>query len=306
VGFPLLSLTQGTAGLRRTIDRSYYIWPMPSATIKLFLVSGEPKALRTAEISNWNGKAVAGPRNEFDVLLKRDEAALSGVYFLTGTDPDTGRPALYVGEAECLKDRLKKHLGKDFWNHAVFFVGNENLTKAHVRYLEGRLIQEAKGIGRVELKNGQGSGAKLPESDTADMEVFLKKVFQLLPVLGVDAFVPLSAVSTNKSDLLRSEIKGLKATGRLTSNGIVVLKGSQAVLEVRPSASKYPWSAELRRQLKADGALIVRPNCLEFTKDVEFSSPSAAATLLQGGQTNGLTAWKDSQDRSLKDRETRL
>lgn len=87
---------------------------MPSATIKLFLVSGEPKALRTAEISNWNGKAVAGPRNEFDVLLKRDEAALSGVYFLTGTDPDTGRPALYVGEAECLKDRLKKHLGKDF------------------------------------------------------------------------------------------------------------------------------------------------------------------------------------------------
>lgn len=188
----------------------------------------------------------------------------------------------------------------------MFFVGNENLTKAHVRYLEGRLIQEAKGIGRVELKNGQGSGAKLPESDTADMEVFLKKVFQLLPVLGVDAFVPLSAVSTNKSDLLRSEIKGLKATGRLTSNGIVVLKGSQAVLEERPSASKYPWSAELRRQLKADGALIVRPNCLEFTKDVEFSSPSAAATLLQGGQTNGLTAWKDSQDRSLKDRETHL
>jgi len=37
--------------------------------------------------------------------------------------------------------------------------------------------------------NGQSSGAKLPESDREDMEVFLEKIYQLLPVLGVELLV---------------------------------------------------------------------------------------------------------------------
>src|SRR5437867_861722 len=41
---------------------------MPSATIKLFLPHGDPKRLRTAEISNWSGKAVAAARVDFDAL----------------------------------------------------------------------------------------------------------------------------------------------------------------------------------------------------------------------------------------------
>ena len=73
---------------------------MATATIKMFLVHGDPKRLRTAEISNWTGKAVAGPRSEFDGVLGREESEKSGVYFLTGTDPESGRPAIYVGEAE--------------------------------------------------------------------------------------------------------------------------------------------------------------------------------------------------------------
>ena len=42
---------------------------MSSATIKLFLPRGDAKSLRTAEISNWTGKAVAAPRTELDELL---------------------------------------------------------------------------------------------------------------------------------------------------------------------------------------------------------------------------------------------
>ena len=106
---------------------------MPSATIKLFLVHGDAKRLRTAELSNGTGKAVAGPRSELDGVLARDEAANSGIYFLSGADSQSGKPALYVGEAESVRDRLRGHLGKDFWNHIVFFISkDENLTKAHV------------------------------------------------------------------------------------------------------------------------------------------------------------------------------
>jgi hypothetical protein len=63
---------------------------MPSATIKLFLVHGEANRLRTAELSNWTGKAVAGPRSELDGILAREEAGKSGVYFLIGTDIEIG------------------------------------------------------------------------------------------------------------------------------------------------------------------------------------------------------------------------
>ena len=55
---------------------------MPSATLKLFLVYGDPKRLRTAELSNWIGKAVAGPRSEFEKLLERSECESTGIYFL--------------------------------------------------------------------------------------------------------------------------------------------------------------------------------------------------------------------------------
>lgn len=75
-----------------------------SATIKLFLPFGDAKGVRTAEISNWSGKAIAAPRSELDHFLAREELGKPGVYFLLGVDPDSGRPAAYIGEAESVAD----------------------------------------------------------------------------------------------------------------------------------------------------------------------------------------------------------
>ena len=242
---------------------------MPSATIKIFLVHGDPKRLRTAEISNWTGKAVAGPRSEFDSVIAREESKNSGVYFLTGTDPETGKNSLYVGEAESIRDRVKGHLDKDFWNHITFFMSkDENLTKAHIRYLEGRLIEQARQAGRADVKNSQGSGARLPESDREEMEIFLEKVHQLLPVLGVEALIPPSIIAAASSELetLSCDIKGLKATGHLTPNGFIVIGGSQAVLTERPSSQKYPWPVNMRQRLKDEGILANKTDHLLFTE----------------------------------------
>lgn len=280
---------------------------MPSATIKIFLAHGDPKRLRTAEIMSWTGKAVAGPRSEFDSVLAREESQKSGVYFLTGIDPESGRGAVYIGEAECIRDRVKGHLEKDFWNHITYFTNkDENLTKAHIRYLEGRLIEQAKLAGRAEVKNSQGSGSRLPESDREDMENFLEKIHQLLPALGVEVLVPTTAqaVAVTELETLTCEIKGLKAKGHLTPNGMVVLAGSQAVLNERPSSQNYPWPVNMRQKLKDEGALLVKPDCLLFVKDVEFSSPSAAAAVIHGGHANGLTAWKNKTGKTLKELES--
>jgi len=279
-----------------------------SATLKLFLPFGDPKRLRTAEISNWNGKAVAAPRTELDLLLARDEVRQSGVYVLTGTDPDSGAPSAYVGEAEVIRDRLTQHKGKDFWVHAIVFVSkDENLTKAHIRYLEGRLIELANAAARARVMNAQGSGSRLPESDREDMEVFLGKIRQLLPVLGSDILTPILAIAApgkaTQAELL-CEIKGLVARGHRTPDGFVVLPGSQAVLELRPSAATaHPFVIPLRDRLVADGTLVQEGTFLRFTRVAEFSSPSAAASVIHGGGANGLTSWKDPNGRTLKDIE---
>ena len=47
------------------------------------------------------GTARLSPRRtELDQLLDREELSKSGVYFLLGTNIDTGTPHAYIGEAE--------------------------------------------------------------------------------------------------------------------------------------------------------------------------------------------------------------
>jgi hypothetical protein len=59
----------------------------------------------------------------------------------------------------------------------------------------------------------------------------------------------------------------------------------------------------MRQKLKAEGSLVVESEFLRFGREVEFSSPSAAAAVIHGGHANGLTAWKDSQGQTLKQLE---
>jgi hypothetical protein len=84
------------------------------------------------------------------------------------------------------------------------------LTKAHVRYLENRLLAEADQVGRFKLEQNQASGSKLPESDREDMEVFLERIRQLLPVLGSDILAPIAqpAAKAQLGGVLFCRMKG--------------------------------------------------------------------------------------------------
>ena len=285
---------------------------MLSATIKLFLPYGDAKRFRTAEIKNWTVKALAAPRTDLDILLKREELSQTGVYLLIGFNSDTEKPKVYIGEAEVIKDRLKQHIDKEFWTQAIVFVSkDENLTKAHVKYLEGSLIDQVQEIGKAELENHQSSGARLPESDAEDMKVFLSKIHQLLPVLGTDLFVPvLQQDSPTKEETLYCKIKGLVAEGKRTPNGFVIFKGSEVVPKHRKSTRKA--LKEKRDKLIKEGVLEAKKEnghkdtvmrCYFFTKNYEFSSPSLAAAIIHGGEANGLIAWKNDKGITLKDIE---
>jgi hypothetical protein len=277
---------------------------MASATIKLFLPRADAKSLRTAEISNWTGKAIAAPRTELDELLQREELEKAGIYILSGADPLSGLPRAYIGEAEVIRDRLKQHKTKEFWISAIVFVSkDENLTKAHVRYLENRLLVEAAQVGRFSLEQNQAGGSKLPESDREDMEVFLSRIRQLLPVLGSDLLIPIAqpAAKQQSGGTLFCRMKGAEGRGHRTPDGFVVLQGSTAVLQERQSAKRWPYVIALRKKLIADGTLIEKDGFFKFTRDVEFSSPSAAAAVIEGGSANGLIEWRTKDGRVLKE-----
>jgi hypothetical protein len=276
---------------------------MAGAKITIFLPNGDPQSLRIAELSNWTGKALAAPRSDLDFVLTRKEVAQAGVYLLIGTDPHDGKPSAYIGEGEDVSKRLRQHRDKEFWVQLVVFVSkDENLTKAHIRYLEGRLIEEADKIRRYKLANDQTSGAKLPEADREDMEVFLSQVRQLLPILGCDILTPLvkTGVVSSQSPLFGS-IKGLSSRGQRTAKGFVVFADSEAVTALRPSAPAYIIQA--RDKLKADGILVEAGGKLRFTRNEEFSSPSMAGAIICGGHVNGLTFWRDKDGRDLKEIE---
>lgn len=50
-------------------------------SIELFLVNGTADSIVTAELSNWNGKAIKIPRIEV-AGCKREDITQAGVYFL--------------------------------------------------------------------------------------------------------------------------------------------------------------------------------------------------------------------------------
>ncbi|BBM86650.1 GIY-YIG nuclease family protein [Candidatus Uabimicrobium amorphum] len=272
---------------------------MHPITIKLFLAQGHADGLRIAEISNWSGKAIACPRNEFNTLLKRDEVEKPGIYLLFG-DQEDSNPTVYIGEAEDIGRRLKKHETLD-WTQVITFISkDDNLTKSHIKYLEGKLIDKFREVDAVSVHNAQTSGAKLPESEIAYMNAFLECVYQILPILGVYYFS--TKQSKAKSSVLYCKIKQLEAKGRRTNSGFIVLKGSQAVFKLRPSVSN---AIKNRRQMLLDKKILIEENdYLIFTRDHDFSSPSTAGAIVRGGNTNGLIQWKDKDGQTLKEIES--
>jgi len=136
------------------------------------------------------------------------------------------------------------------------------------------------------------------------MEVFLEKMCQLLPVLGVDLLIPAPSAAASARAVLVCEIKGHKARGYRTPNGFLVLKDSEAVDQERASIEKWPWPRNMRQALKSDGILSEDGNRLVFTRNYEFASPSAAAAVVHGGHANGLTAWKTADGKTLKELES--
>lgn len=276
-------------------------------TIKIFLIDGDPNGRMSCELSNWSGKAYKIPRIKVKDCSDREDLTTStGVYLLFGKDDD-GKDQVYIGEAETILKRLNQQLtSKDFWNETIVFISkDDNLNKAHVKYLENRLHEIAKSANRYKVDNSiVPTQSSISESDRAEMEEFIEYIKLLVNTLGHKVFEEKREFKPKQKQatFFIKAARGADGQGEPTSDGFVVFKGSKAAATIVNSMTSN--FITYRQKLIDEGVLVDKGEFFEFTDDYIFSSPSTAAVMVMGRNANGLTEWKTKDGKTLKDFET--
>lgn len=288
-------------------------------TVRVFMPDGKPTGIRHAEVVNWTGQAIACPRHRVSELAAGwpEEASRPGVYMLFGESDIANREAVYVGEGENVLRRLNEHVrSKDFWQRVVFFTNKDyNLTKAHVRYLEHRLLQLILEARRCEVANGNrlsnSEPPPLSRADRAAMEEFIDYARLLLGALGFPSLDPVATPRRTGDDGVVAEDEGevftfsiprrqVQAKGYLTDEGFLVLRGS---IGARAGNSLQQSYVHLQEKLIEEGTLVAEGDLLRMTEDYLFSSPSAASGIMAGYNISGRQCWKTTDGRTLAEWE---
>jgi hypothetical protein len=273
--------------------------------ISLFLIDGAPDGRVACELFNWTGKAFLIPRKLIRESAERADLRRAGIYFLFGRDDARNEVnSAYIGEAEDVIRRMPQHQEKDFWTEALIFVSkDENLNRAHIQFLEYTSYVTALGVERYDLRNDRTpTRPAISEVELAVMTEFFANLHLLVGALGYKIFEPLVSPTSSEADEYHiSAARGANARAVFGTEGMVVLKGSEAAGVVVPSTPESV--SRLREVLTDEGVLTAQNGNLLFTKDHLFSSPSAAAAVVLGRSANGWVEWKDRHGRTLKDNE---
>lgn len=274
-------------------------------SVRLHLADGTATGILTAEIMNWTGHVLAAPRTRFEGAFARNELKRTGVYLLIGSGEEgSDLPRIYVGEGDEIGKRLYSHnKDRDFWERFVAVTSKDmNLTKAHVRYLEGRLLALLKEAKRAKIENkDMPQFDLLPEADIADMETFLEEIQLILPVVGVEVFRrPASKGPLAKAtgDLearpvtfeLSNSKAGITARAREDAGEFIVEQG--AIGALREAVSFNGKMKSLREDALKTGQIVaLNKTNFRVEEDISFGSPSAAAVFLYGTSRNGRADW---------------
>lgn len=161
-----------------------------SKTIKMFLLDGCPHGALSIEIMNWTGQIFVAPRTQLSTITSKPEFHRTGLYFLFGhTQGYAQKPMMYVGESDNVANRLAKHnqTRENTWDKVCIITSKDkNLTKSHVKYLESQLIFHVLNTQNIVMLNrATPKFDNLPDSDLADMGLFLEHILTVLPMLNI-------------------------------------------------------------------------------------------------------------------------
>jgi len=277
---------------------------MSATTLELFFIDGKPDGMLTAQVFGWTGHILVAPRIRLADALKRTESSYTGVYILLGEHED--EPLAYIGEGENIANRIKSHdAKKDWWTRVVLITSAaNNLHKAHVQYLEARLVSEGIKAANKKLQNNTNPTLpSLSEAAQANMESFIDQLLMILPAIRVDLFT--SKAKPDKPNSIQNKEaqetpvfeltlkkEGIKATAILEDGEFIVQKGSLARGEYIGDRSEKTSYGKLHRKLVEQGILHDHGQNKIFVQSYAFSSTSAAGAICNGRATAGPIAWK--------------
>lgn len=281
-------------------------------SINIFLMDGEPTGRIKCTLANWTGVAYKIPRTTLDLCKERDDLKQSGIYFLFGTSDHTGNNVVYVGQAGARKNgegllyRLQEHKrnpDKEYWTEAIVFTtSNNSFGPTEISYLENRFCGLALAAHRYDVKNGNDpTHGNITEEKESELEEFVDYARIVMGTLGHKVFEPIVALQPTAAEVAESDNEpllyfnrtNLKATGRRTSEGFVVFKGSAVVSALQKSCPENAVKLRERYKDKIDGNHIL-------TEDLLFTSPSTAAAFVGGSSLNGNELWKTDAGVTLK------
>ncbi len=270
-------------------------------------MDGIPNGRMACELSNWSGKAYKIPRGVLKDCADISELNGTGVYLLFGkTEEISPKGIAYIGEAENIFKRLNQHLKeKDFWHDALVFVSkDDNLNKAHIKYMEHKMYTTALEANRFKIFNKTvPTCPSISEPDMAEMEEFLDKTKMIAPILGFKIFEGLRNIDQdNQPMFFIKAARGADAIGQPTHDGFVVLQNSRMACDCVKSFS--PSLNRMRTRLIDRKIIGQKETQYVLEEDYLFSSPSTAASIVMGRNANGLTEWKTKEGKSLKDIES--
>lgn len=279
---------------------------MEPIVIQLVLMEGDPDGVVLAEIPDWSGQVAAFPRDRVGQMEESGDFDCPGIYILIGEGQgEAQEEQVYVGESESLFTRIKQHLksaDKTFWKKVVILKSSSGvLNKAHVKSLESRILRELDSAGVVTVvnQNKLPSIPHLAHHDKISVERYLKRFKLILKSLGMHYFNPgraMGLVEVGESQpsvldysnpIFEMKSVGISALGRIVGDQFVVAKGSTLrVLE----DSYYSYYA--LQMISSNIITQINGNIYSFTRDVAFTSPSIAASIIAGNQRSGWTAWR--------------
>ena len=282
---------------------------MKPKLVRLYLAEEIPTGLRTIELSNTTVVGTLFPRSSLDTFGKRESSNKPGVYLLVGTDEgDPTSKRVYVGEGDPVLPRLRNHLAnKEFWTQAIVFTSKDDyLTKTQIQFLESSIVEKLKNAARSIVDNSTTPTLpNISEAEQSEVEHFLEVMSLLLASVSIDILELRSATSPvegSEQNIYEYSVKEASARMATSPQGYVILKGSTAVREERPSAASF--ITRMRQSLTDAGILRLRGDGLfEFIADTPFESPSTAASMIAGGNTNVRMKWRLGDGRTLKDVE---
>lgn len=161
--------------------------------------------------------------------------------------------------------------------------------------------------------------SRLSNADKDDMDEFKDNILFIMKNLGILDFVKYKnnyrdnvevnisntnfeltfsmnvSIKEDKSDLYVAKLEIVEDSYRL-------LQGSYLRKDIEKSNNSHNY-VNLREKLRKDKYFVEEGNYYKLVKDVEFKSPSAAASVVRNTSLNGRKEWKLSSGKTLDDYE---